>query len=153
MSELQVVINAKGASPRSFECPSLDALQTIVLFAQFADPARDAIEVNGIVCHVAKTPAGGFGFVPVPSADGVEILATSSASWLSGGPCEMAQEETIYRFRDLYWVEAQGNTANQCVIAGLFPTEKEGVLAAARVSVYFTAGVNGVLSCELDEWS
>lgn len=63
----------------------------------------------------------------------------------------MAQDETIYRFRDLYWVEAQGDTENQRVIAGLFHTEKEGVLAAARVSVYFTADVDGVLSCELDE--
>lgn len=153
LSELQNAIIAKGASPRSFECPSLDALQAIVLFAPFADPAMDVIEVNGIECQVAKTPVGGFGFVPVRSVDGVEILATSSASWLPGGPCEMAQEETIYRFRDLYWVEAQGDTENQRVIAGLFEAEKDGVLAAARVSAYFTADVNGALSCELDEWS
>lgn len=42
---------------------------------------------------------------------------------------------------------------NQRVIAGLFEAEKEGVLAVARVSAYFTADVNGALSCELDEWS
>ena len=113
----------------------------------------DVIEVNGIEGQVAKTCLGGFGFVPVPSADGVEIRAFSSAAWLPGVPCEMAQEETIYRFRNLYWVEAQGDAENQRVVAGLYQTEEEGLLAAARVSVFFTADVNGVLSCEIDEWS
>jgi hypothetical protein len=80
----------------------------------------DIFEINGIECQVARTPTGGFGFVPNPEVDGVEILATSSASWLSGGPCEMTQEETVYRFQNLYWVQAQGDNENRLVVVGQF---------------------------------
>jgi hypothetical protein len=153
LSELQGAIDIASDWPQSFECPSLDVYKAIVTLAQFADPAMDVIEVNGIECKVARTPTGGFGFVPNPSVEGVEILATSSVSWLSGGPCEMTQEETIYRFENLYWVEAQGDNENRLVVVGQFEIAEQGIIEASQASAYFSVDDSGNVICELDGWS
>ena len=152
LSELAAAIDGRIAWPVSFECEALSACETLVALSPFAHPDMDVVEINKIEAQVATTPSGDFGFVPSVETPGVEILAISSASWLPGGPAVFDQTETIYRFDNLCWSEARGDSDNQCVVVGQFEAEEQGIRAAAQSSVYFSVSDNGELTCELDEW-
>ncbi len=152
LSELAAAIDGRISWPVSFECEALSVREALEALSPFAHLDMDVVDINGIEAQVATTPSGDFGFVPSVETPGVEVLAVSSASWLSGGPAVFDQSETTYRFDNLYWSEARGDSDNQCVVVGQFETEEQGIRAAVQSSVYFSVSDNGELTCELVDW-
>ena len=113
----------------------------------------DDFELNGVELEIASSPSGWM-LVPRSSVLGHELveIAYSDASWLPGGPVVFEQSEGIYRLGDMYWSRAAGDVELACAYAGSFPTESEGVAAAAQVSTYFSVVEDGTIRCELDDW-
>jgi hypothetical protein len=142
----------RNLAPRSFTSDCTNLVEVLECLAPFASPDLDESEVNGTTVVIANGVGKGFAFVPGSSESGVEVLASGSASWLSGGPCEFHQYEALLRFGDLYWVETTGDSEQQLVAVGRFATKADGLAAAAEASAYFTVGPTGELVCELDEW-
>lgn len=135
----------------SSDCPS--PVVVLEALASLANPDFDELHVNGMIVVVAHRTEGGHCFVPSSSnEEGVEVLGSGSASWLSGGPCVFDQSEELLRLGDLYWVDTRGDVEQQRVVVGRFPDPSAGLAAAVEASIFFSFDANGELHCELDNW-
>lgn len=136
----------------SVRCNLTDLGLLLDRLSPLANPDLDEIDVNGIIVVVADRVGGGHCFVPYSNEEGVEVLGSGSASWLSGGPCLFDQSEELLRIGDFYWVETRGDAEQQRVAVGRFDDEAQGLAAAVEASIYFSFDSGGELVCELDDW-
>jgi hypothetical protein len=151
LSGAKEAIDSTKFWPASIACEALGTVDALEVLACLADPDMESVVINGIEARVVEDATGGYCFIPVVEVDGVEVLDSGSSSWLPGGPCVMEQFEQICRYRDLYWVEASGDSESRCVAVGRFDDLIKGVSAAVEASLYFSIDAAGVVTCELDE--
>ncbi|MCD9624229.1 hypothetical protein [Rhabdothermincola salaria] len=127
-----------------------EVLTAIAVFAS-AD-AEDWVTLNG--CPLDARPAIGGAWAYVPEnpddLDAVEV-ASASAAWLPGGPCEFSQRETIYRVDGYYWVRTRGDMDNGTTVIGDLGSEQASVAAAVEASAYFSFDDDGRIGSSLDD--
>lgn len=152
LAGIQNLIERSTSSAASITCEAVELLDLYEILRPLADPDLEEIEINGVTTLIATTTAGDYAFVPYTHSKGVEILYSSSASWLPGGPCVMEQHEMILRYRDLFWVDTSGDSENSRKIAGHFGHLDTGLTAAVALSTYCHLNSAGEITCELDEW-
>lgn len=150
--QLKEAIDASTSYVAELTCHAVDFMTLTEILQPIADPELDEISINGVMVVVGTTSDGRSVFVPERSSPGVEHLFTSSASWLSGGPCVFEHRVEILRFGDLYWVNSSGDLDYTLAVVGRYETESEGIRAAVEASSYLELGPGGEVRCELDDW-
>lgn len=151
LRDAKEVIESSRFWPESIVCEAMGVVDALGVLSLVADPDMESVLINGVQARVATSPSGESRFIPADQSDGVEVLEFGSSTWLPGGPCVMEQQEQICRFGDLYWVEATGDSASQCICVGRFPDRVAGVTSAVGASFYFSIDNEGKIRCELDE--
>jgi hypothetical protein len=150
---VQQMMKREGLSPESFTTDCDDLVVVLEALAPFAEDCDDEIVIDGVDVAVGTGPDGGYCFVPESEQNGVEVLASNSASSNSGFACMIDESEKLLRYGDLYWVETLGDLDQQRVVVGRFTDPSAGLAAAAEASFYYTLDPDGRLRCELNTWS
>ena len=111
--------------------------QVIHVLAPLATSEMGWLNIDGHSVQVARDTQGSKGFKPSVGELGVECLERTSTVWDSRAATKFNQQESIYRYENLYWVEATGEYLNRTVIGGWYADMNEGLAVASQVSEYF----------------
>lgn len=130
-------ISLLGFSVESIQTSCVNLAEAIRVLAPLACPEMDWLSIDGYSVQVASDIQGGNGFIPGVNQSGVECLERTSTVWDSGAATEFSQQESVYRYGNLYWVEALGDSLIRTVIVGWYANPNEGLAAAVQASEYF----------------
>ena len=126
-----------GSLVESIQTDCENLAEAIRVLAPLTTSEMDWLNLDGHSVQVARDTQGGKGFIPGVGELGVECLERTTTVWDSGAATKLNQQESIYRYEDLYWVEATGDYLNRTVIAGWYAVMNEGLAAASQASEYF----------------
>lgn len=156
--ELAAALDAavdEGCRLISVECQTMAVAELAARFERFADPdARASYDLNGELYDAVIASDGKPVFVPSDfepfDLEEIEVLEYAEVEIDRPMLCG-TQWEGIFRFGDVYWVEARGDLHTGRTVLGRFTDYSAAIAAAVEASAYFEITPNGTVSSSLED--